>query len=79
MAPRMRTLIVRHADRIGDEAEVLDHLSRHADVDDLVLVDPGEADLGLEEGVLDELGAEGVLDHAVGGGEAGLGSPLRTL
>ena len=72
-------LVVRHADGVGDEAEVLDHLGRHADVDDLVLVDPGEPDLGLEEGVLDELGAEAVLDDDVGRREARLDVALADL
>ena len=72
-------LVVGHADRIGDEAEVLDHLGRDPDADDLVLVDPGEADLGLEEGVFNKLGAEAILDHQIGGGETGFRVALADL
>ena len=62
--------VVRHSDRVRDRPEVLDHLRRDADVDDAVLVQPREAHLGLEEGVLLERRAEGVLDDEVRSREA---------
>ncbi len=62
--------VVRHADRVGDEAEMLDHLGGDADVHHVVLVDPGEAHLGFEEGVLDELRPIGAFHHAIGRGKA---------
>ncbi len=61
---------MRKAERVGHGAEVLDHLGAHADVDHLVLVEPGEADLGLDERMLLALGREGVFDDEIGGGEA---------
>ena len=63
-------LVVRHPDGVGDGPEVLDDLGRDADVDHVVLVDPREADLRLEKGVLLEWGAPGVLDDDVGLREA---------
>ena len=48
---------------------MLNDLRRHADIDDAVFVDPGEADFRFEEGVLDELGVEGVFDDMVRCGE----------
>ncbi len=62
--------VVRRPDRVGDEAEMLDHLGGDADVHHVILVDPGEADLGFEECVLDELGPIGALHHEIGCGKA---------
>ena len=72
-------LVVRHADGIGDGAEVLDHLGRDADVDHVVLIHPGEADLRLQEGVLLEGCLVGVLDDEVCLGEARLDIALLDL
>ena len=44
---------------------MLNDLRRHADIDDAVFVDPGEADFRFEEGVRDELGVEGVFADMV--------------
>ena len=70
---------MRHADGLRDEAKVLDHLRRHANVDDFVLVHPGESHLGLEKGVLDKLRAISVLDDGGGGGESRVDVALAHL
>ena len=63
---------VREAEDVGDVAVVLDDLGGHAEGDDAVLVEPAHARLGLDEGVVDERGAVGILHDDVG-----LPEPLR--
>ena len=52
-------LRVGHAEDPGDVAVVLDHLGRDAEVHHAVVVEPADAGLGLEVGVIDELRAVG--------------------
>ncbi len=65
-------LVLRYAEGAGDRAEVLDHLRGDADVDHALFVDPRDAGVRLEVGVLDERHPERVLDDQVGFGHAGL-------
>ena len=50
---------------------MLDHLRRRAHRDDAVGVEPGDAGLGLEVRVVDELGLVAPLDDGMRGGEGG--------
>ena len=71
--------VLRHAERAGDRAEVLDHLRADADVDHALLVDPCNPGVGLEVGMLDERHLERVLDDQVGLGHPGLEIALADL
>jgi hypothetical protein len=73
---------VRNAEHLRDVAIVLHDLGRHTDVEDRVVVEPGDAGLGLEVRVVDELRAVLPLDHDVGAREGRLDvtavdAPLR--
>ena len=72
-------LVVGQVEDPGDVAEVLDHLGRGADRDHAVGVAPGDAGLGLEVGVVDELGPVLLLDHRRGARDRGLGVALLEL
>ena len=72
-------LVVGELEDPGDVAEVLDHLGRGADRDHPVGVAPGDARLGLEVGVVDELGLVLALDHRVGARQRRLDLALLEL
>jgi len=65
-------LAVRNPEGPGDVPVVFEHLGAHVDVDDLVVVHPGDAGLRLQVRVVDPLGRVAIFDDDVGLGETGL-------
>ena len=72
-------LVLRHAERLRDAPEMLDHLRRHAEVDHALAVEPPDARFRLDVGVVLVGHPEGVLDDQVGLGEAAFQVALADL